>query len=256
MRAVCRTAVANYTARRAFAAASSSMRRPRHTKRVRPLVAQPGGAVDVSVATDASAEDAAAARQSGAGQIGGPAASSTDADMHSVMRMLTTDSAMHQADYERFRECVVTAEDHLEHERYAEAVQVYEDAARRFAPNYYFGELYLGLGCAFVGLEQQALAGSHFRKGLEFDPDNVHLHMNLGLALSALEDNKGALAAFRRAAALADDSKEEHLALQLSLYCGELLEELGDDQAALACYEEGTRRGPEYSQLWYLAACM
>lgn len=179
-----------------------------------------------------------------------------DEAVSAASRMMTIESDRLEEDYEKFRERVVVAEEHLEQQRFAEAVAVYEDVARTFAPNYYFGEMFLGLGCAFIGLGQHAHAVTVFDRGIAVDADNTHLHMNKGLALVVMGEKKLALATFEAGLRSAKKAKETEDIMQFLVYCGQLCEELGDEVTALSWYNQALQESPEYSQLWYLSGCL
>lgn len=179
-----------------------------------------------------------------------------DGELRAVRQMLTTDSEVHAKEYAAFRERVLLAEEHLAEGEFAEAVAAYEAVARAFRPNFYFGELYLGLGCAFVGLGQHAHAVQIFDRALQHDPHNSQVYLNKGLALVITEQMAEALETFRQGLLPAKRAREADLVVQLQLYCGQLYEELGDDDAALNMYHEALQESPEYSQLWYLAGCI
>ncbi len=179
-----------------------------------------------------------------------------DPDLQAAARMLGVDAAKHEAEYARFRKRVMVAEDHVETGRFAEAIKEYEEIARSFAPNFYFSEMYIGLGCAFVGLGQHAHAVTVFDKALTYDADHVDCLMNKGLAQVASDDNEGALISFEKAAAAAHESNEpEHFA-QAMVYAGQLLEDMDNDEGALKKYEQVLLTGPDYSQAWYLIGCI
>ncbi len=171
-------------------------------------------------------------------------------DDSAALRMLTVDSSKLEAEYAEFRERVQVAETHLEHGRFGEAVTEYEAVARSFPANYYFGELHLGLGCAFVGLNQPALAIASFDRALSFDPSNVHAFLNKGLAQTSQGDKKAALETFKAAIPMAEKAKEETFVAQFRIYSGQLMEELSDDDGALAMYQAIIKDGPDYSQAW------
>lgn len=174
-----------------------------------------------------------------------------------MLRAVTTDAEQHQAEYERFRARALEAETHLAAGRFSDAIQVYEDMTRRFEPNFYFGELYVGLGCAFVGLDQPEHAVRQFRVALEHAPRLVPAHLNLGLTQTRLGDLQGALDTFGRAFQICIDSSEKRTAVQMGVYCGQLCEELERDEAALEWYERLLSSvSQDYSQVWYLAACV
>lgn len=167
-------------------------------------------------------------------------------------------TAQNEAEYARFRERVLVAEGLLEEGKYGQCIGEYEEIAREFKPNYYFGELYLGLGCAFVGLNQPQHAVGVFEQALEYDPHNTNIYLNTGLAYSALggEKTKEALDVFKRGIEVAKRQNETELLLQFMIYCGQLYEELEDEGSALKMYHDALIEGPDYSQVWYLAGCI
>jgi tetratricopeptide (TPR) repeat protein len=177
-----------------------------------------------------------------------PAAS--DDSLDSALRMLTVDSKKLEEEYNQFREQVQIAETHLEQGRFGEAVAEYEKVARSFSPNHYFGELHLGLGCAFVGLNQPTLAIASFDRALSFDPQSVNAFLNKGLAQTSVGDKRGALETFKKGIEAAQKTSEDMFVAQFRVYCGQLLEELCDDAGALAMYQSIIDSGPDYSQAW------
>jgi tetratricopeptide (TPR) repeat protein len=181
-----------------------------------------------------------------------------DPDVEALGRLLggaNTKSDLDES-YERFRVPIMMAEEHLEKGRYAEAIALYEETARKFAPNYYFGDLYMGIGCAYMGLEQPQMAVEQFEKGLTFDPLNVHIWMNLGIAQVSANDLAGAVETFDDARAIAVEAREEHMAQQCALYVGQISEDLGNEARALQVYGEALAMSPGYSQIWYLKGCL
>src|SRR4051812_47729821 len=88
--------------------------------------------------------------------------SGPDVEVAAVTRRLMVEAPKNEAEYAEFRARVVVAEEHLEEGRFAEAVAEYEAVARAFPPNFYFSELYVGLGTALAGLGQHAHAVTVF----------------------------------------------------------------------------------------------
>ena len=154
-------------------------------------------------------------------------------EVEAIRRLLTADSGRAAREYAAFRETIQKAETLLAAGNYAEAVREYEAASRAFEPNYYFGELYLGLGCAFVGLNQHAHAVTVFDRAIEEDPHNANVYLNKGLALVVLKELPRALETFQKGIEPARQAKETEFAVQLMLYCGQIHEELDNDDAAL-----------------------
>lgn len=180
-----------------------------------------------------------------------------DADISQLRKMLMSGEGRDlEASYKRFRVPILKAEAHLEKGRYAEAIALYEETARKFAPNHYFGDLYMGLGCAYMGLEQPQMAVEQFQKGLTFDPLNLHIWMNLGIAQVSVSDLAAAVETFNDARSLAMEAREEMMAQQCALYVGQISEDLGDEAKALEVYKEAIEFAPSYSQIWYLAGCL
>ena len=173
-----------------------------------------------------------------------------------MRRLLTVDAKKSEAEYEEFRARVQVAEQLLEEGRFGEAVSEYESVARAFPPNYYAGELYCGLGCAFVGLGQHAHAVTVFDRALEEDGENLNVLHNKGLAQTVAGDKRGALATFATGAKLAAETAEEEHFAQFMIYVGQLHEELEEDDKALEAYLALLERGEDYSQAWYLAGCI
>ena len=179
-----------------------------------------------------------------------------DSEVEELTRMLTTDRSRNEAEYGAFRERVLVAEGHLSDGDYGKAVAEYEAVARAFPPNYYFGELYLGLGCAFVGLEQHAHAVTVFDRALKQDPHNINVYLNKGLALVVLGQMEPALETFKKGLVPARRGNETEYLVQILLYCGQIYEELDNDEAALKMYHDALEEEVDYSQLWYLAGCI
>lgn len=129
---------------------------------------------------------------------GGKKISDDDAVVEEAMRAVTRDLAVHEAEYQRFRDRIVAAEGALKNSEFGLAVSLFERVAKEFSPNSYFGELHLGLGCALVGLGRYALAATAFAAAVQHDPCNVNGHLNLGLALVKSGKSREALASFER----------------------------------------------------------
>lgn len=180
-----------------------------------------------------------------------------DPDVEQLRRFLSGNGPKEmEEEYRRFRVPIMQAEKHLEKGRYAEAIALYEETARKFPPNHYFGDLYMGIGCAYMGLEQPKMAIEQFQKGLTFDPLNLHIWMNLGIAQVSAEELAAAVETFDTARGMAVEAHEEQLAQQCAVYVGQISEDLGNEQRALEVYQEALKFSPRYSQLWYLAGCI
>jgi tetratricopeptide (TPR) repeat protein len=179
-----------------------------------------------------------------------------DDEVAAAMRALTVDKEKHKAEYAKFRARVIVAEDHLEAGRNAEAVAEYEAVIRAFPPNFYFSDLNVGLGMALVGLGQHAHALTVFDRALASSDANMSAYLHKGLVQVELNDSAGALATFEAGAAKAKKISEDDYWAQFRIYCGQLQEELGQDDAALATFQEMVAEDADYSQAWFLAGCL
>jgi tetratricopeptide (TPR) repeat protein len=107
-----------------------------------------------------------------------------------------------------------------------------------------------------VGLNQPQLAVGEFERALQYDPHNINTYLNTGLAYSSLGQSRDALEVFKRGMETAKRGQETEHLVQFMIYCGQLYEQLEEEQEALKMYHDALVEGPDYSQVWYLAGCI
>ncbi len=101
---------------------------------------------------------------------------------------------------------------------------------------------HVGLGNAWLQMQQFAEARAAFSSALAADPTSVAAHVGLGNTQLAERDAPAALESFRRALELAPDSAEAHNSV------GVALATMGDLEGALGHFEAALRLRPYYAQ--------
>ncbi len=127
----------------------------------------------------------------------------------------------------------------------AEAERAYRNLIKREPSN--FAALN-GLGCLLAQQKRYPQAIETFRAATLASSGDPRAHVNLAQALRGLGRNKEAATHFDRAAELAP--AERHLQLLARLQRATLFEEQGNEEQALACYEEAVLNHPDSADAW------